>query len=220
MARKLRIMRARTTILLPGRAVTDLTAVENFLPCATPSSWVEWALEHPQLLLIDHARCEKKAASTALSLMFRYVERPRLLNMMSRLAREELLHFEQVLEIMEGRGVAYRHLGSSRYAAALRAHVRAGEPQRLVDVLIVGAFIEARSCERFAALAPAVDEELGRYYRFLLRSESRHFRDYLALAREYAQEDIEPRVAFFAEQEAQLILSPDEAFRFHSGVPA
>ena len=200
--------------------MTDLSAVRDFLPCATPPSWVEWALEHPELLLIDHAHCEKKAASTALSLMFRYVDRPELLTLLSRLAREELLHFEQVLDIMEGRGVEYRHLSASRYAVSLRAHVRSSEPARLVDVLIVGAFIEARSCERFAVLAPEVDDELGRYYRFLLQSESRHFRDYLDLARQYAEEDIEPRVAFLAEREAELILSPDSAFRFHSGVPA
>lgn len=200
--------------------MTDLSAIEAFLPCATPPAWIDWALEHPDILLIDHAHCEKKAASTALNLMFRYVDRPELLDALSQLAREELLHFEQVVQLMRERGVEYRHLTPSRYAAGLRAEARHGEPGRLVDVLIIGAFIEARSCERFAALAPHVDAELGRYYRFLLKSESRHFRDYLDLAERYAGGDISNRVAEFAALEGQLVQAPDDCFRFHSGVPA
>lgn len=200
--------------------MSDLSAIRDFLPCATPPAWIEWALENPELLLIDHAHCEKKAASTALNLMFRYVDCPELLDALSQLAREELLHFEQVVQLMRERGVEYRHLTPSRYAAALRAEARHGEPGRLVDVLIIGAFIEARSCERFAALAPHVDAELGRYYRYLLKSESRHFRDYLHLAEQYAGEPIDGRVATFAALERDLVETPDEQFRFHSGVPA
>ncbi|KAF0805501.1 tRNA-(ms(2)io(6)a)-hydroxylase [Alcanivorax xiamenensis] len=199
--------------------MTDISALQAFLPCATPRAWIDWALENPDLLLIDHAHCEKKAASTALNLMFRYVDRPELLDTLSQLAREELLHFEQVVKLMRERGVRYDHLSPSRYAQGLRCHVRTSEPGRLVDTLIIGALIEARSCERFAALAPHVDEELGRYYRYLLKSESRHFEDYLDLARRYSDTDIEDRVAFFKEKEEELIEEPDEAFRFHSGVP-
>ena len=198
----------------------DISAIREFLPCATPQAWIDWALQHPDILLIDHAHCEKKAASTALNLMFRYVDRPELLDALSQLAREELLHFEQVLQIMRQRDVRYDHLAPSRYAAALRKHMRNEEPGKLVDVLIIGALIEARSCERFAALAPFVDKELGRYYRFLLKSESRHFEDYLRLAELYAGEDISARVAEFAALERELIETPDTEFRFHSGVPA
>jgi tRNA-(ms[2]io[6]A)-hydroxylase len=147
------------------------------------------------------------------------VDRPELLDALSQLAREELLHFEQVLDIMRKRNVAYDHLSPSRYAGSLRKHMRNEEPGRLVDVLIIGALIEARSCERFAALAPHVDEELGRYYRFLLKSESRHFEDYLRLAELYAGEDISARVAFFCAQEKALVENPDTEFRFHSGIP-
>ena len=200
--------------------MTDLTPIHDFLPCATPRAWVDWALANPELLLIDHAHCEKKAASTAVNLMFRYVDKPDLLDALSRLAREELLHFEQVLEIMRNRGVEFRHIPPSRYAAGLRAVARTHEPARLVDVLIIGAFIEARSCERFAALAPELDDELGRYYRYLLNSEARHFQDYLRLAELYAGEPIDDRVAAFAAAERELVETPDEAFRFHSGVPA
>jgi len=201
-------------------AVHDISAIREFLPCATPQAWIDWALQHPDILLIDHAHCEKKAASTALNLMFRYVDRPELLDTLSQLAREELLHFEQVLQLMRQRGVQYDHLSPSRYAQGMRQGMRTDEPGRLVDVLIVGAFIEARSCERFAALAPFVDDELGRYYRFLLKSESRHFEDYLALARQYAGEDISASIARFAEIEQVLVESEDVEFRFHSGVPA
>jgi tRNA-(ms[2]io[6]A)-hydroxylase len=162
--------------------MTDIAPLLEFLPCRTPQAWIGWALENETLLLIDHAHCEKKAASTALNLMFRYVDRPELLDNLSQLAREELLHFEQVVGLMRERGIRYDHLSPSRYAGALRAEVRTSEPQRLVDTLIVGALIEARSCERFAALAPHVDAELGRYYRYLLKSESRHFEDYVAHA--------------------------------------
>lgn len=197
----------------------DISHIHDFLACPTPPAWIDWALQNPDILLIDHAHCEKKAASTALNLMFRYVDRPELLDALSQLAREELLHFEQVLDIMRKRGVTYDHLTPSRYAAGLRQHMRTSEPGRLVDVLIVGALIEARSCERFAALAPHVDDELGRYYRFLLKSESRHFEDYLRLAELYAGEPIEERVAFFCAQERELVESPDTEFRFHAGVP-
>ncbi|MCE8031943.1 MAG: tRNA-(ms[2]io[6]A)-hydroxylase [Halomonas sp.] len=191
-----------------------------FLACPTPDAWVEWALKNPELLLIDHAQCEKKAASTAMSLLYRYVNQPLLLTKMSQLAREELLHFEQVVKLMEARGIEYRHLSASRYAESLRRHVRPQEPDRLVDILIIGAFIEARSCERFARLIPHLDTELARFYRSLVKSEGRHYEDYLMLAQHISSDPIDKRVDFFAECEAQLIVTPDTAFRFHSGVPA
>jgi len=189
----------------------------DFLPSRTPQAWVDQALAHPAELLIDHANCEKKAASTALNLMFRYVDKPDLLQKMSRLAREELRHFEQVTALMQRRGVTYRGLSASHYAQRLRQHVRTTEPGRLVDTLIIGAFIEARSCERFACLAPHLDEELGDFYRSLLKSEARHYRDYLSLARQYADGPIDQRIAEFAVIEAQAMVEDDSDFRFHSG---
>ncbi|PAU87191.1 tRNA-(ms[2]io[6]A)-hydroxylase [Pseudomonas sp. WN033] len=192
----------------------------DFLRCSTPDAWVAQALEHPEELLIDHANCEKKAASTALNLMFRYTDKPDLLQKMSRLAREELRHFEQVTALMQRRGVVYRGLSASQYAQRLRQHVRTTEPGRLIDTLIVGAFIEARSCERFAKLAPHLDAELGDFYRSLLKSEARHYQDYLKLAGKYAQGPIDERVAFFAEVEAEAVMTDDSEFRFHSGVAA
>lgn len=198
--------------------MTDsLDQIHDFLPCRTPQRWIENALANQDLMLIDHAHCEKKAASTALSLMYRYVDNTDLLNRMSRLAREELRHFEQVLAIMKKRGVSYSHLSPARYAAGLRQEVRTEDPGRLVDVLIVGAIIEARSCERFAALAPHLDATLSDFYTGLLKSEARHYRDYLTLAEQAAGNPVEDRVATFLALEQQLIETPDTEFRFHSG---
>jgi tRNA 2-(methylsulfanyl)-N6-isopentenyladenosine37 hydroxylase len=171
--------------------------------------------------LVDHANCEKKAAATAINLMYRYVEHYRLLHKLSRLAREELRHFEQVIAIMKARGVRYPQLSASRYAAALRQQVRSHEPARLVDTLLVGAIIEARSCERFASLAPELDGELSRFYTSLLKSESRHFGDYLKLAVDSSSKsEVDQRLPVLLECERELIEAPDVEFRFHSGVPA
>ena len=194
-----------------------LQEIHDFLPCRTPSRWIENALANQDLMLIDHAHCEKKAGSTARSLMYRYVDNTNLQNKMSRLAREELRHFEQVLAIMNKRGVAYTHLTPARYAAGLREAVRKDDPGRLVDVLIVGAIIEARSCERFAALAPHLDETLGDFYNSLLKSEARHYQDYLKLAVQANGGPVDERVAEFMAIEKRLIEEPDSEFRFHSG---
>lgn len=206
----------------PITNMTDaLQDIHRFLPCRTPQAWIDNAMVHQDLLLIDHAHCEKKAASTALSLMYRYLDNTDLLNKMSRLAREELRHFEQVLAIMKKRGVVYDHLSPSRYAAGLRALVRAEEPGRLVDVLIVGAIIEARSCERFAVLAPYLDDKLADFYNGLLKSEARHYQDYLKLAEQAQDGPVDDRVAVFLAAEKRLIEQTDTEFRFHSGpVPA
>ncbi|MHA7853024.1 MiaE family protein [Marinobacter shengliensis] len=194
-----------------------LKEIHEFLPCRTPEQWIENALANQDVMLIDHAHCEKKAASTALSLMYRYVDNTDLLNKMSRLAREELRHFEQVLAIMKKRGVNYSHLSPARYAAGLREAVRKDDPGRLVDVLIVGAIIEARSCERFAALAPHLDDKLAEFYNSLLKSEARHYQDYLELAKQANGGPVQERVAAFMAIEQKLIEEPDSEFRFHSG---
>jgi|TARA_B110000483_G_scaffold237620_1_gene312722 tRNA-(ms[2]io[6]A)-hydroxylase len=197
-----------------------LASINAFLRCETPDSWVAAALDNQEILLIDHANCEKKAAATAMNLMYRYTEKPDLLKKMSQLAREELLHFEQVVEILQSRGIRYSKLSPSRYAAELRVLISTDSKSALVDTLITGAFIEARSCERFSKIAPHLDASLGKFYKSLLRSESRHFEDYLGLAQLYGDADISSKVSLFADKEAELILSADCQFRFHSGVPA
>ncbi len=197
-------------------------ALNAFLGAGTPAEWVAEALRQPEVLLLDHASCELKAASTALSLMFRYPRHRKLVYRMSRLAREELRHFEQVRALMEKRGTADRPLTASRYAAGLRKLVRKTGPGALVDMLITGAFIEARSAERFAVLAPQLDEELGRFYAGLLAVEARHFEQYLGLAVEYhagSEAELQQRIELFRDAEAALCCDPDPQFRFHSGMP-
>ncbi len=210
-----------TKIKQPSLA-ESLAELREFLGCATPQSWLKAATEPSALplLLIDHANCERKAATTALALVARYVNQPQLLLPLSRLAREELHHFEQVVELMAARGISYKPLAASRYAARLHQAVAVQEPQRLIDLLIVGAFIEARSCERFAALAPLLaDAELARFYRQLLRSEARHYRTYLDFARSISDQPLEERIGQFRQLEAAIILDSDAQLRFHSGQP-
>ena len=194
--------------------------INKFLFCSTPSSWLEAAKQNIPTLLIDHANCEKKAASTALNLIYRYVDKPKLLLQMSKLAREELRHFEQVVTLIKKRNLDYTQLSSSRYAGELRKSVRTFEPGRLLDTLIVSAIVEARSCERFASLAPLLEDDLSRFYSELLKSEERHFRVYLDLAETISEGfPLEERIEFFLEEDCRLIQTEDADFRFHSGVP-
>jgi tRNA-(ms[2]io[6]A)-hydroxylase len=198
--------------------MTDITHIEAFLACPTPDLWLENALCNQTIMLIDHANCEKKAASTALNLIYRYTDNFELLNKMSRLVREEMRHFEQVIKIMKKRNISYEHVSASRYATGLRQTVRNDDPARLVDILIVGAFIEARSCERFAKLAPYLDHELEEFYTSLLKSEARHYQDYLYLAQKAAgDESIQERINVISRVEQHLVQTSDSEFRFHSG---
>ena len=202
--------------LVDPAALEELMA---FLPCPTPEAWIQEAMKQQEILLLNHCYLEQCAARTALGLIFRCPDKPDVLVKMSKLAREELRHFEKVLELLIRRGYTYKILRPSRYAGLLNAEIRKRDPEKLVDTLIVGAYIEARSCERFAALAPHVDDELATFFRSLLKSEARHYKDYLTLAQKYAGEPIDERVAFFGEIERNAIESPDDLFRFHSGVP-
>ncbi|WP_312691140.1 tRNA isopentenyl-2-thiomethyl-A-37 hydroxylase MiaE [Kosakonia sp.] len=142
-----------------------------------------------------------------------------LIDSMVLLIKEELHHFWQVREAMQARHIPYVKITASRYAKGMLKEVRTHEPLTLVDKLICGAYIEARSCERFAALAPWLEEDLRKFYLSLLRSEARHYQDYLTLAQAISTVDIAPRVRHFGEVEALLITTPDSEFRFHSGVP-
>jgi tRNA-(ms[2]io[6]A)-hydroxylase len=191
----------------------------TILKCKTPQAWLEKAVTELPTLLIDHAKCEKKAASTALALIYRYPYHWDLVERMSRLAREELRHFEQVLKIMRKREIAFTHMTPGRYAKGLLKYARTHEPARLIDNLIIGAFVEARSCERFSALVPLLDAELSKFYTGLLASEARHYEHYINFAREFSKEPIDERIAFYSEVEETLIVAPDEQFRFHSGIP-
>jgi len=198
----------------------DLSPIYEFLGARTSQAWVNAAVGNLPLIIQDHANCEKKAAGTAMNLIFRYEFSYDLQRKLAQLIREEMLHYEQVLGIMNERGQEWRYLSAGRYAKGMLKHKRTYEPAAMMDVLIIGAFIEARSCERFAALAEVInDTRLAKYYRYLLKSESRHFKDYLALAQSLSDDNIDERVAFFKEVEAELIVTPDTELRFHSGEP-
>jgi tRNA-(ms[2]io[6]A)-hydroxylase len=197
-------------------------SVAEFLRVPTPMEWVDAACERLPEMLLDHANCELKAASTALGFLYRYPDRGALAQRMSKLAREELRHFEQVRSIMDEMNIPFDRLSASRYAGGLRAAVRTVEPDKLLDLLLIGAIIEARSCERFAVLAPHLPPKLGKFYAGLLASEARHFEHYIAFAKsECGVEDavIDHRLVELKTIEAALISDPDSDFRFHSGKP-
>lgn len=202
--------------------MNDAADAVEFLYCPTPAVWFDTAERQIPTLLIDQANCEKKAAGTAVSLIYRYDDKPDLLQRMSRLAREELRHFEQVLKMLGTMAIPYGYLSPSRYAGSMRALMRTSEPGRLVDVLIVGAVVEARSCERFSGMAQRLTGTLREFYRRLLDDEARHFSSYLNLAQAYAGEsesELDARIATFLERDRELVLGPDAQFRFHSGMP-
>ncbi len=219
--------------IVPRREALVAPVLE-FLSCRTPDAWIEAAAADLTTLLIDHASLELRAAEQAQKLIRRYGAsggpgslpdaplKMMLLQKMSRLAREELLHFEQVVELLTSRGIAYEPLTASRYARSLHREVRASEPGRCIDTLIVGAIIEARSCERFFSLLPVLEPnepELATFYGSLLRSEARHFEDYLTLARGIAGMMPADRIDRFRELDTELIMEPDGEIRFHSGPP-
>jgi tRNA 2-(methylsulfanyl)-N6-isopentenyladenosine37 hydroxylase len=189
----------------------------SILAAPTSPCWVECACEHWRTLLVDHANCEKKAASSALALLFAYPEDPSLTGAVSRLAREELRHFEQVSQLMQRLGVPFERQRPGRYATGLRAALRSHEPLRKLDLLLSGALIEARSSERFGLLAPRLADPLGSFYAALARSEARHFELYLRLAAAAGVESWRVRLRELAAVEAELITAPDAVLRFHSG---
>lgn len=184
----------------------------------TPPRWLDAACERWQDLLLDHANCEKKAASTALALIFAYPEEAAQNLALARLAREELRHFEQVTRMLERLAVPFRRLKPGRYASGLRAALRTHDPQRRLDLLLAGAIIEARSCERFQLLAARLPEPLASFYGELERAEARHTGLYLELAATAAS-DWRPRLNELLAVEASLIESDDAQLRFHSGPP-
>ena len=189
------------------------------LRATTPEAWVATAVERWRELLVDHANCEKKAASTAIALMFAYPEDHALAMALSRLAREELRHFEQVQKMMLTLGVEVERQQPGRYASGLRSVIRTSEPGRKLDLLLSGALIEARSSERFRLLSGRLQPPLGDFYASLERSEARHFELYVNLARAEAPDQWQERLRTLAEREAQLATAADPVFRFHSGPP-
>ena len=187
----------------------------------TRSAWVHEALSALDVVLLDHAHCEKKAASMALNLIFRYGDKPEIMVPLSRLAREELRHFELVLEILQERGIEFVRLLPSSYASGLMGIVRSAEPDRFLDTLLASSIIEARSCERMKLLADGLDgqgdTQLAAFYRSLLASEARHTQTYFDLACTYFSETVvKERLDTLLEHEAEVLRTPGPEPRVHS----
>jgi tRNA-(ms[2]io[6]A)-hydroxylase len=190
------------------------------LHAPTPERWLSQVRPHLDLLLIDHAHCEKKAAGAAMNLLFAYVDRVPLVRELSDIVREELDHFQQVLNLLDRRGIAFRKLPPSQYGGQLAALIRKDEPGRAVDRLLVAGLIEARSCERFALLRDSLqgdDPELSEFYGSLFEAEARHHSTYLKLAREFADDTaVKDRLGALATAEAAAIAAGDPRPRMHS----
>ena len=185
-----------------------------------PSSdrWLRQVSANIEELLIDHAHCEKKAAGTAMNLLFAYVENPDVCRAMTEIVQEELSHFHLVLDLLSRRGIRFRRLRPSQYGDRLRSLVCKQEPQRAVDRLLVAALIEARSCERFGVLRDHLaDAELAAFFGGLFESEARHHSTYVRLAKTFAAEEaVARRLDELAVQEAAIIAEGDDAPRMHS----
>jgi tRNA-(ms[2]io[6]A)-hydroxylase len=188
------------------------------LAAPTDPSWTDRVLCDLDELLLDHAHCEKKAAGMAMRLIFQYPEHLFLLAPLAALARDELRHFEQMLDVLAARDVPFRRQRPSPYAGRLKQHVRSEEPGRLIDTLLCCALIEARSCERMQLLAAAIgDPELAKLYAGLLASEARHHGVYMDLASQLAKpEVVRPRLAELAQREAEILSEPSNLSRMHT----
>lgn len=207
---------AQSAVYILRRYVTDTQSSNKLLELLKPyEDFVYRKLDNSELLATQSFSKNELQLAPAKS-----QQQQIMMDKMVLLIKEELHHFRQVLELMTHYQIPYENISASRYANALLKHVRTSEPAKQIDKLICGAFIEARSCERFAALVPHVDTRLAKFYTSLLRSEARHFEDYLTLAEAVAGNNISARVALFRASEAELIQSTDTEFRFHSGLVA
>ena len=202
------------TVSTPDKSVASI----RWLKAPTSWSWVEQANACPMEVLIDHAHCERKAAGSAVQMMFRYLCEPGLGEVLSPLAREELEHFEQVLVVIKARGRYLEPLPSPGYGAELAKHIRKAEPHRMLDSFLVAGLIEARSCERFAVLRDHLDDqELTQFYGNLFESEARHHTTYLKLARTFAPaKDVVRRLDALAFAEQAILDRGSVLPRMHS----
>ena len=206
------------TALAADAPAASSTARVKWLAAPTSAAWLAQAIAEPELVLIDHAHCERKAAGAALQLMFRYPGEEGLAEVLSPLAREELEHFEQVLQLLQRRGIALRPLEAPPYGATLTQQVRRQEPWRMLDSFLVAGLIEARSHERMALLAEhSPDPELRALYGDLLASEARHFGLYWMLCvRRWPSEQVVQRLGELAAVETEILSSLHSQPRMHS----
>ncbi|MFE4107632.1 tRNA-(ms[2]io[6]A)-hydroxylase [Almyronema epifaneia] len=190
----------------------------KFLVAPTSAAWLQQALSNLDIILLDHSHCERKAASAALNFMFRYPSSQALVRALTAIAQEELSHFELVNQWLERRQIALGPLPPPPYGAALKAHIRHHEPDRMLDMLLVSALIEARSHERLGLLAQHCPEpDLAQFYHSLMASEARHYGVYWTLATTYFQRSqAEQRLAELAVVESNILATLHPEPRVHS----
>ncbi|MBC8354182.1 MAG: tRNA-(ms[2]io[6]A)-hydroxylase [Planctomycetes bacterium] len=180
--------------------------------------WLKQVDENLADVLIDHAHCEKKAAGTAMNLLFAYVDNSELCREMTMIVNEELEHFHLVIDILKQRGIEFTRLKPSQYGRRLNDLVRKQEPERAIDRLLVAGLIEARSCERFGLLSENLeDKELAEFYDSLFESEARHHTTYIRLAKTFGDDEaVRARLSELADEEAKIIAEGEELARVHS----
>lgn len=190
------------------------------LQSSSSDRWLQQVDENLEEILIDHAHCEKKAAGTAMNLLFAYVDNLDLCREMTQIVNEELEHFHMVIDILERRNMTFRRQKPGSYGRKLNDLVRKGEPQRAVDRMLVACLIEARSCERFDFLSHHMngrDQELADFYHSLFESEARHHTTYVRLAKHFAPADVvKKRLNELSALEAEIIANGDKLPRMHS----
>lgn len=190
----------------------------KFLKTPTSQAWIEQAIANLDIILLDHAQCERKAAGTAIQIMSRYPSSDKLVRELTAIAQEELSHYEQVNQWLDKRGIPLQPVTPPPYGAGLKKLVRHHEPDRMLDFLLVSALIEARSHERLGLLAEyCPDPLLAKFYRSLMASEARHYGAYWLLATTYFDVDlVNERLAEPAEQESALLDTLHPEPRVHS----
>lgn len=179
------------------------------LKVPSQAAWVQAAQSDLDKVLLDHAHCEKKAAVNAMALISRYPGREMLVREMIALAKEEMEHFGMVYEFIKARGGELGRDPGDPYVQALHKLARPNEPERMLDLLLIAALVEARSCERFSMLSHHVpDTELRSFYASLLASEAGHYRMFFDIAREYfPEQDVRDRLEELATREAEIVMT-------------
>lgn len=176
----------------------------------TDPRWVNIAEKNIEEILTDHAYCEQKAASTAISLIVKFPEYPEVVEKMADLAQEEMEHFQRVHEFIQKRGLKLGHERKDEYIHGLLKFFPKGgqdKTERLIDKLLFAAMVEARSCERFRVLSENIqDEELAAFYHELMKSEAGHYSMFLLLAKKYGGEAaVDAKWQAFLDFEGELI---------------
>ncbi len=179
------------------------------LELPTDPRWVNIAEKNIEEILVDHAYCEQKAASSCISIIVSYPEKDRVVEVLTPVVAEEWGHFERVLEELRKRGYKLGFPRKDEYVDQLQKIVRKGgnREQQLVEKLLITALIEARSCERFRLLSKEMgDTQLSKFYYELMVSEAGHYKNFLALAKEFMDTElVEKRWREILSQEAEII---------------